>query len=322
MCVPAFFQFVMWAAAGSFSLLALSRAGLHVPSPPRVCRGIWAKLRKSKQRSVGFRPWGLSEWGGEEARDEKWGLSGPRFPFVCVCLVVFRGDVLQGGAPVCKPVCEGMLWFPSAVFRLRATAGQGQLGVSPRRAEWLGSVNLAFVLESDARLLDLMSDGGTGYSSTTPTPQGLFPTLWTAEPALRPQHWAERGCDPHRGGRGGCQMGQGSGHRRENPCQLSPFMKGQGLRGRGEARAGGLCVCLCLSCVLRRWPVNQRPFAVDVEARGPKFKSQFWILKLSGLGQMALLLWGSISLNGENTPVIMTFEVRFSLGLWSFWLCL
>lgn len=134
-----------------------------------------------------FRPWVLSEWGGEEVHDEKRGLLGPQFLFLC--LFVFRGEVLQGGAPVCSP-CFGER--EHCGFSPQSSDGKprlvsGSVGSVP--GERVGSVNLSFVFESDAGFHNLMSDAGAGSSGTAPTPGPVSHTVGqgaSSLPTLRP----------------------------------------------------------------------------------------------------------------------------------------
>lgn len=107
----------------------------------------------------------------------------------CVCLFVFRGEVLQGGAPACSP-CFGER--ERCGFSLQSSDGKlvsGSVGSVP--GERVGSVNLSFVFESDAGFHNLVSDAGAGSSGTAPT-QGLFSHTVdqgaSSLPTLGPQH--------------------------------------------------------------------------------------------------------------------------------------
>lgn len=110
-------------------LLQLRRASLPTCHPLHAS-GHQSKAWEEQAEMFRFRPWVLNEWGGEEVHDEKRGLLGPQFLFVCV-----SGRSASRGRPCLQPMFwrERTLWFLCAVFRWKATPGQQQLWVSPRR---------------------------------------------------------------------------------------------------------------------------------------------------------------------------------------------
>lgn len=134
------------------------------------------------------------------------------------CLFVFRGEVLQGGAPVCSP-CFGErercgFSVQSSDGKPHAWSTSAALGQSQERG-WV--VNLSFVFESDTGFHDLVSDAGA--SSGPAPPRACCPhcgqwsqlSAHSETPAL-----SRRGCVVDGGGRTGGQVGQGSGHRKRD----------------------------------------------------------------------------------------------------------
>lgn len=107
------------------------------------------------------------------------------------CLFVFRGEVLQGGAPVCSP-CFGER--ERCGFSVQSSDGKPRLVSSSFGSvpgERVNSVNLSFVFESDPGFHDLVSDAGAGNSGPAPTPGPVAHTVdhgASSLPTLRPQH--------------------------------------------------------------------------------------------------------------------------------------